>query len=177
MSNGHGGRRAGAGRPRKSLADKKLEGLYGKRRPTVLNFPESAEEYKLEYPEWLDGMDSNWEGVPTIRQFWNSEIEFLERTGCLHLINPTLIANYVIALLRYYENERSVAISNSVYHSKKNDIRMDVSPAVDASVIYKAQADPAWEKIWAIVQQNSETYYGDDPSHDIMSRLLSNKPR
>jgi len=177
MANGHGGRRSGAGRPRKSLADKKLEGLYGKRRPTVLNFPESAEEYKLEYPVWLDGMDSNWEGVPNIRQFWNSEIEYLEKTGCLHLINPSLIANYVIALLRLAETERAIAISNTVYQSKMRDIRVDAHPLVEVAKSYRADVSTEWDKIWKIIQQNSETYYGDDPSHDIMSRLLSNKPR
>ena len=177
MANGHGGKRSGAGRPRKSLVDKKLEGLYGKRRPTVLNFPESAKDYKLEYPEWLDSHDSNWEGVPTIRQFWEAEVDYLERTGCLHLINPTLIAYYVISLLRYHENEHSIAVSNTIYNSKRGEPRVDVNPLVGVSKGYLADALTVWDRIWRIVEQNSETYYGDDPSHDIMSRLLSNKPR
>jgi hypothetical protein len=177
LANGHGGKRSGAGRPRKSLADKKLEGMYGKRRPTVLNFPEQAEEYKLEYPKWLDNLDSKLEGLPTIEEFWDATVDWLEKTGCLHLINPMLIADYVVAKIRHYENEITIAVSNTIYRSKVNDIRVDINPAVEASVTYKSQADAAWDRIWAIVTQNSEAYYGDDPSHDLMSRLLSNKPR
>ena len=177
MSNGHGGKRSGAGRPRKSLADKKLEGMYGKRRPTVLNFPESAEDYKLEYPKWLDSLDSLYEGLPTIEQFWDATVDWLRTTGCLHLILPMHITDYVIAKLRQYENEIKIANSNTVYNSKRYDNRLDENPTVSVSHSYRAEADAAWEKIWRIVERNSETYYGDDPSHDIMSRLLSNKPR
>jgi len=177
MANGHGGKRSGAGRPRKSLADKKLEGMYGKRRPTVLNFPEAAEDFKLEYPKWLDSLDSEYEELPSLEKIWNANVEFLQKTGCLHMINPDFIAEYCIARLRYFESEHEIAVSNTIYRSKVQDIRVDINPRVEVSKSYRADAEAAWDKIWRIVVQNSETYYGDDPSHDIMSRLLSNKPR
>ena len=42
MSNGHGGSRLGAGQKKKPLADKMLDGNPGKRKLTVVEFPNTA---------------------------------------------------------------------------------------------------------------------------------------
>jgi len=176
MANGHGGKRNGAGRPKKSLADKQMEGMYGKRRPKVLSFPEQGEEYRLEYPKWLNNLDSEFEGIPTIEEFWTTTVEWLEKTGCLHLINPDMIIDYAVAKVRQYETEGVIAASNTIYPSKKGDYSIGVNPAVEVSMMYQSQADSVWDKIWSIVTQNSEKYYGDDPKQILMKNLLSGRP-
>ena len=177
MANGHGGARPGAGRPRKSLADKQLEGTYGKRRPKVLNFPD-GEIPELEYPERMRYYGARMAGEPDVDTVWKETVEWLKKTGCLHLINPAFIEEYAIIKARFYELERIISRTTPIYDEKIDDNkkRLAVNPALDASLKYMKQADLIWAKIWAIVAQNCETYFGDDPNKDIMAQLLNSKP-
>ena len=182
VPNGHGGKRPGAGRPRKSLADKQLEGMYGKRRPKVLNFPETEEEYNWDFPPRLEYYASRVSGLPNIRNIWEETVDFLRKTDCLHLIKPSYVEQYTIAMNRFYEMERVLTNTHPIYQPKtdsngKGMDKLELNPAVEASIKYQKQAEVLWDRIWAIVAQNCETYFGDDPNQDIMARLLSNKPR
>lgn len=175
MANGHGGARPGAGRPRKSLADKQLEGFPGKRRPKVLNIPDDAPE--LEFPERLSYYTSRMSGKPDVQEIWQETADWLKKTGCLHLINPAFIEEYAILKSRFYEMERIISHTNPIYDSGKADNKkIDMNPAVEGSLRYLKMADAVWGKIWAIVAQNSEMLLGDDPHADAMSFLLNNKP-
>jgi hypothetical protein len=55
MANGHGGARIGAGQKKKALADNLLEGNPGKRKITILEFPDTA--------------DLSGEAMPPIREY------------------------------------------------------------------------------------------------------------
>lgn len=173
MANGHGGRRPGAGRPKKPLADKILEGTTKKHRPKVLNMP--AEEADLEYPERLAYYQSNIPGLPNVQNIWEETVEWLKGTGCLHLINPAFLEEYAIMKSRFYEMERAVSKLTPIYAPKGKNT-LEVNPAVDASIKYLKQADAVWAKIWVVVAQNCETYFGSDPNSNVMAVLLRNKP-
>jgi hypothetical protein len=47
---------------------------------------------------------------------------------------------------------------------------------INESMKYLKAANEVWDRIWAVVAQNSAIYYGDDPNRDIMSQLLNSKP-
>jgi len=177
MGNGHGGKRPGAGRPRKSLADKIYEGTTRKHKPRMLNMPEMPLP-DLEYPERLSYYDARMAGLPDVQTVWEETAEWLKNTGCLHLINPAFIEEYAIIKARFYELERIISKTAPIYDEKYEDDkkRLAVNPALDASLKYMKQADLIWDKIWAIVTANSEIYYGDDPNADIMAFLIKNKP-
>ena len=51
------------------------------------------------------------------------------------------------------------------------------NPMMAESVKYLRAANEVWDRIWAVVSQNSSTYYGDDPNRDAMARLLNSKPK
>ena len=90
--------------------------------------------------------------------------------SCLHLINPALIEEYAIVKTRWLECEWTVA---------QMPVMSDLSPnpMVDSSIKYLKAANEVWDRIWAIVAQNSSTHYGDDPNRDAMARLLNSKPK
>ena len=91
MANGHGGARPGSGQPRKPLAQKILEGHPDKRSPKILDIRPNDNTTVPEYPERLAYYPSRFQGEPTSQDIWNETVEFLETTGCLHMIKPLLI--------------------------------------------------------------------------------------
>jgi hypothetical protein len=175
MANGHGGKRAGAGRPRKSLAEKIYEGTTKKHKPTVLNFPQGEDLPLPEPPSFLGILPCPVinNGIPSMRDIFNQTTKWLERTGCVHLINPDLITKYALMTVRWLEME-SIATKCLIYKDKNGDHFPNTMS--DMAIKYSKAADAAWAQIWEIVQQNSETYYGDSPRHDYTSFLINNKP-
>ncbi|MDR0530765.1 MAG: P27 family phage terminase small subunit [Oscillospiraceae bacterium] len=173
MANGHGGKRPGAGRPKKPLAEKILEDTTRKHRAKVLDIPDDAPE--LKYPERLEYYSTRMAGDPDVQEVWEETAAWLKRTGCLHLINPAFIEEYAILKARFYELQRLLTRSTPVYDSTTENGRkkLELNPAIDASLKYLKQADAVWGKIWAIVAQNSEVYFGSDPNADVMNALLN----
>lgn len=174
MANGHGGKRPGAGRKKKPLADKILEDTTKKHRPTVLNMP-NMELPDLECPERLWYYQSRLAGEPEVETVWKETAAWLKKTGCLHLINPAFLEEYAIIKARFYELERLISRTSPVYDEKidENKKRLALNPALDASLKYMKQADLIWEKIWAVVAQNCEKNFGGhNPHNDLMEKLL-----
>jgi hypothetical protein len=172
MANGHGGARPGAGRKKKPLAEKILEGDIKKHKAKVLNFGE-IETPELEVPEYL-GDYSKTLIHPNVIDFYKETATWLERTGCLHLVNPAFITEYAILKIRWLECERVAAVSVMV---KDRNGEYTANPMSDLGIKYLKQADLCWSKIWSIVAQNSEVYFGNDPNDDIMEALLRGKQR
>jgi hypothetical protein len=168
MANGHGGARPGAGRKKKPLSDKLLEGNPGKRAPQVLGFVEGLPE-ELAPPDYLDGFVA-MDVEPAIDQIYRDTVNWLQRTGCLHLINPQHITDYVMLKSRWLECEALVQaqLLTFVQHCKWVD-----RPFVDISLKYLKQADVTWGKIWSVVAQNcAYNFGGENPNADVMSTLL-----
>ncbi len=171
MANGHGGARPGSGRPRKPLAEKLLEGNPGKRKPKVLDIAAGDATSVPEYPQRLAYYQARVSGEPTSQDVWNETVAFLEKTGCLHLINSAFIEEYALLKARFYEVERAISKTMLVYDDKKHG-GLETNPGIDASLKYLRAADLVWAKIWDIVRQNSEKSYGATPNDDLMRGLL-----
>ena len=174
MANGHSGKRPGSGRPRKPLAEKILEGHPGKRKPKVLDI--AGDDHPVpEYPLRLAYYQGKVSAEPTSQDVWQETVAFLEKTGCLHLINPAFIEEYALLKARFFEVERSISRTMLVYDKSKDDKKfagLEVNPGIDASLKYLRAADLVWAKIWDIVRQNSEKSYGTTPNDDMMAQLL-----
>jgi hypothetical protein len=175
MANGHGGARPGAGRPRKSLAQKILDGTEKKHKSKVLNIPKPGEPVLPEPPDFLRTIVSYGVGneIPGMKDIFEQTSKWLETTNCLHLINPQLITEYAILTTRWLECEYIVAKGLVLKHPKSELIP---NAMADQGLRYWKAADTAWGKIWNIVAQNSTAYFGDDPNQDIMAFLIRNKP-
>ena len=176
VANGHGGKRTGAGRPRKSLADKIYEGSAKKHKPKVLNIPNLEDFPAPEVPDYLRHFNSTGisNSVPNMEAVYKETTDWLKNTGCLHLINPALITEYALLKCRWFEYE-DIVCRAIVLQDEKTRL-LHPSPMADMALKYRKAADAAWDKIWAIVTQNSEVYFGDDPNADIMAFLIKNKP-
>ena len=111
MANGHGGARKGAGRPRKSLADKIYEGSTNKHRPKVLDIPSLEDIPMPETPDFLRQLNAVGIGnkVPKMEEIYDKTAAWLKNTGCLHLVNPDLIAEYALMKTRSFESEDIVS--------------------------------------------------------------------
>jgi len=173
MANGHGGARIGAGRKKKPLADKLLEGNPGKRRPKVLEFKGPERAVSTEPPEYLSEYTRNAVS-PSIEEIYRETAEWLESTGCLRLVNSGLIAQYAMLKTRWLECER-VAATTIMFKETRDDGTFILIPnqICDLGMRYLKAADAIWDKIWNVVAQNCEhSLGGDNPNGDIMAELL-----
>jgi len=176
IANGHGGKREGAGRPRKNLADKILDGTTDKHRPKVLSF--EGADVPREAPEWTAYYGTKTAGEPDVGEIYRTTVQWLEKTGCLHLINPDYITDYAIIKASWYEAQRMITRYGLHYIKGQDDKKaLQYNPMIDAAVKYHKMTEIAWAKIWNIVAQNSEVYFGDDPNMDSTSYLLNHKPK
>lgn len=167
MANGHGGKRAGAGRKPKPLAEKILDGNPGKRRPVVMNLPEDNIA-PMQCPECMKEF-AFFDIEPSIESIYEQTVKWLEGTGCLHLINPAFITEYALLRTRWLECEWIVGMQPVIGNIEAN-------PMMEMGIKYLKAANEAWGKIWEIVSQNSQMYFGDDPNRDVMAFLIKNKP-
>ena len=173
MANGHGGKRPGAGRPRKPLSDKILEDDLKKHKAKVLNFGDAKAPVTLEPPEYARYYDvDSSPGAPDMVGVFNETVEWLKTTNCLHLINPGFIMEYALLKARWLECERIVSRTNVVVIGPKKDALIP-NGAAELGLKYLRQADLCWEKIWSIVAQNCEETFGDENPHaNFMEKLL-----
>ena len=171
MANGHGGKRAGAGRPKKPLHEKILEGSTKKHKPKVIKFAEETVP-DVEMPDWIAyyGTRSH-QGEPSSQQVFEYTVKWLKTTGCLHLINPDLIMEYAIVKACWYEIQRLISQNGMAYTTDKKLVEMN--PMIDGAMKYFKMTDMAWDKIWRIVAQNcEENLGGSNPHDDFMEKLL-----
>ena len=76
MANGHGGKRPGAGRPRKPLSDKILEDDIKKHKAKVLNFGEE-EAQRINPPDYAFHYTAgSKEGGPDVTHLYQDTIDF-----------------------------------------------------------------------------------------------------
>ena len=171
MANGHGGKRSGAGRPKKPLAEKILEGSAAKHKPKVIKF--SGEDVPLiEPPEWIAYYGSKTAGKPDSQDIFKSTAEWLSKTGCSNLVLPDLIMDYAIVKASWYEAQRLITKLGLFY--TPNSKELEGNPIIDVAVKYFKLSEAAWDKIWRIVAQNSSVNFGgNNPHSDIMASLLN----
>ena len=164
-----GGARPGAGRKKKPLADKILEGNPGKRPLKVVEFYGVPEEGSLTPPEFLKiASKETAENYPTADRIYGQVADWLQGTGVAHLISPTLIEDFAMNRRAFFEAEYMNKRLGRIANGKR-------SPYVDMAVQYYTMMRQAWDKIWGIVSQSSEKNYNSLRSggEDVMERILT----
>ena len=160
-----GGARQGAGRPAKPLIDKVLEGNPGKRTLEVLKFEiEETDAIVPQAPDWLDDVG---------KEIFDMTVRWLEKTGCLNLINPQHIEEYSQCKSRWRECEdKNSKLGLLAKHPTTGQPIQ--SPFVSMGIMYLKQADTAWNKIYEVIKQNcTQEFRNDIPHEDIMEKLLT----
>jgi len=167
-----GGARPGAGRKKKPLAEKILDGNPGKRPLTSVQFDEAIEDGGLAPPDFLRiASKETAENYPTADLIFEQVAIWLQGTGVAHLVSQTLIEDFAINRRAFFECEYMNKRLGRIAGGKR-------SPYVDMAVQYAGLMRTAWDRIWNIVAQNSEKLLGSNRSggEDIMERLLSAVP-
>ena len=161
-----GGRRPGAGRPKKSLAQNLLDGNPSKRPLKVLKF-----NNRKELLESLAPADY----LPELaRDVYLATVAWLENTGCLEQIFPGHIEEYALAKARWLEAEGSVTKYGHVAKNTNNGQAV-LSPFVSSSLEYSKQADRAWQRIFTVLKANCTEEFKPIQQDDAMAKLLNLK--
>ena len=175
MANGHGGARIGAGKPKKALVDKILDGNPGKRPLTVLEFPElpGIEGALMPKPrEFLAALQKS--GLPTIAvDVYEKTWAWLDERGCSQLVPPQLIELYAQSCGRWAQCEEFITEYGFLAKHPTTG-NAQASPYVAMSQSYMKQANNIWFQIYQTVRENCATEFsGASPHDNAMERILN----
>ena len=158
-----GGARPGAGRKKKALADKIME---GKALPPVtplegVDMPD-IKEYLTE---------SQHTGELHADEVYRETWEWLARNGCAQYISPTQLEEYAMITARWIQLEQ---ISNEMGFLSKHPTTgaAIASPFVTMAQNYLKQANLLFQQIFSIVASNCTEPVTGNPQDDIMEKLL-----
>ena len=169
-----GGARPGAGRKKKPLHDKIVEGNPGKRALTVLDFSGIPDVEGVEMPkprEMLsalqrDGKPLQAEEIYKLTWLWLAERK------CEKLVSPQLLERYAMCAARWIQCEEALT-TYGLLGKHPTTGQPIISPFVSMSSTYMNQTNRLWNEIFQIVKENcSGEYAGDTPQEDVMERLL-----
>jgi len=163
------------GRPPKPLAEKVLDGNPGKRKLTVMEFPNAAEFQGVEIPQ-PSAMLSAVQKDGTILQageIYKTTWNWLDKRGCALLVSPQMLERYSMMAARWIHCEE--IITKTGYLAKHPTTSMAIqSPYVAMSQNYMTQTNRLWYEIFQILKENCATdYTGANPQDDVMERLLT----
>jgi len=166
-----GGARLGAGRKKKPLHDKLIEGNPGRRPLVTVQFNGAPAEVEMTPPAFMSlASKETAEAYPSAAEIYGDLGVWLETTGCLHLINPTLMEDFALNRRAFFECEYMNKRLGRIAGGRR-------SPYVDMAIMYNGLMRNAWDRIWAIVSQNSEKPYinGANSGEDVMELLLTRR--
>lgn len=179
MASGRGGRRPGAGRPRKALSEKILEGNRGHEKLTKIKLPNmQAGDIKGEDmpppSEYLLRMTKNTtENIaPNV---YADTWRWLKEKGCDQLIKKEMIEQYALYIARWVQCEEGISTFGLLAKHPTTNAPI-ASPYVQMGLNFLKQANVIWGQIFQVVKENcTEPLGAGTPNDDVMEKLLSGK--
>jgi len=180
-----GGKRANAGRKPHSLQSKLAAGNPNRQKLTKVEFTGTGTVDVRKPPKYLLVMEKREErvGVPSPAELYTETIEYLEPSGCLHLIPTALIANYAMALHHLHNANYELALTGSVvtYEKGRNvsgeiEQTSEMTDFAEAVIKFQKNVHACWTPIWDIVSRNS-TQVIDNPEMEYIALLVSGRKR
>jgi hypothetical protein len=169
-----GGARSNSGRKPTPLAEKLAKGNPGKRPLKKVEFAKTTYD-PTKPPRYLEMLaKKHGDFLVSPLEIYEEAMEYLEPSGCLHLIPKTLIREYVMA--NFYAVQAHYELSTS------SNVGIDNKGAVVITGFAKFMQDQQkqvlfiWDKIWDIVSRNSERVL-DNPEHELLSLILGGRVR
>ena len=171
-----GGKRPGAGRPRKSLAKRIEEGIdaVSHRKPQVLSFPDDpkiqkSNNQKSNLPTFLE-MESKEGGdiLPSAAAIYQQTLDWVIAAGCEKFVPGQLIEDFAFTRRSYLEAEFMNKKLGRVMQGGKQ------SPYVKSALEYLKHTTALYREIWQIVAQNSTTDYAGNGTNAFLN-LLANR--
>jgi len=170
-----GGARPGAGKKRKPLADKVMDGNPGGRPVMVVAPPETTALKGVDMPpprEYLSARQQNGRDL-IAADVYTSTWKWLDERKCAHLITAQILEQYAMSISRWIQCEE--AITKFGFLSKHPTTGNAIpSPFVAMSQSFSKQANNLWFQIFQIVRENCAVdFKGANPHDDMMERLLT----
>ena len=157
-----GGRRPGAGRPKKSATQKILEGNPGKRPIEVVNIKAEGIELPSEPPAYLSAK---------AKEIYRTVYSWLKAIGCTDGILPYNLEEYAFCKARWLECE-DMNTKHGLLVKDQNGKPMP-SPFVAMAQQYLKQTNEVWSKIYLVVRESKLSRWDDsNPNDDIMEKLF-----
>ena len=169
-----GGARPGAGRKKKPLADKLLEGNPGKRPITVLKFDDIPDVNGVDMPQPHEMLSAKQrDGRPLqAEEIYETTWKWLADRKCEKLVSQQLLERYAMCAARWIQCEEALTTYGLLGKHPTTGQPM-ASPFVTIGQGYMNQTNRLWGEIFQIVKENCATEYGGDtPQEDVMERLL-----
>lgn len=179
---GRGGARPGAGRKKKSLADKVAAGNPGGRPLVVLDIPDMPEGADLEgadMPEPHEFLTSQQRDGYELQaeEIYQETWKWLKRIGMHTKISKQMLERYAMCSARWIQCEELTS-KMGMLSKHPTSGKPITSPFINIGINYMNQANRLWAEIFQIVKENCITgYEGDTPSDDLMERLLRARER
>ena len=166
-----GGKRPGAGRKPKPLAEKLME---GKRLKAMLTPAELKGADVPEVSEFMKDMQKDGTKLHA-EEVYNSTYKWLKAWGCDAHVSKDLVEQYAMSVSRWIHCEETV--SRTGYIAKHPTTGAPIaSPYVAMSQSYMKQANQIWNQIFQVVRENATTEFsGPSPQDDVMEILLRSR--
>lgn len=165
-----GGYRVGAGRPKKSLANKILDGEAEKVDTTKIN----ADGFAVPEPrDFLNAEQRNLAGIQNeSRAIYDDTMRWLAERGCADSVPRGLVEKYAVATARWEQCDRAMSLAGITGKHPTTGAAI-ASPFVSMSLHWLKQANQQWY----LIAQKVEEICGDDISgakrSDPMEQILN----
>lgn len=164
-----GGVRVGAGKKRKALADKILDGqIDGEILPAVAEFEDIEDMPKPR--EYLTDEQKGGENLLS-PEIYKDTWKWLKKYGCQDIIPKNLLEQYSQISGRYIYCEKLLSKYGLLSKHPTTDAPI-ASPFVTMSINYLKQAQTLWYQIFQLVKENSVLGVTDKGINDTMESLL-----
>ena len=161
-----GGARPGAGRKKKPLADKLLEGKADKAKIIHLDLTacDMPPPRDLLAAKQKDGSD--FEAAAIYKETW----EWLKERGCVQLISPDLLNRYAVVFARWLQCQKAINDYGFLTKHPTTGEPM-LSPFIKASETFMNETNRLWSDIFQIVKENCTEQLTEQDN--LMEKLLS----
>ena len=167
-----GGARIGAGKKKKPLADKVLDGSADKAKVVDFGAVELSGADMPPPRDYLSAKQASGNELAAA-DIYRATWKWLDERGCSALVPAQVIEQYAMAIARWIQCEESISKFGFLakHPTTGNAIQ---SPYIAASMSFSRQANHLWLQIYQVVKENCSTGYGGATPHDdMMERLLT----
>ena len=162
-----GGARVGAGKKRKSLEEKILEGKID----SDERISEKSSGNKTKPPKKYLTAEQKGGGKFYARQIYKETCDWVKAHGCDDFVPKQLIENYAQATARHVQAEEFLSTYGLIAKHPTTSEPI-ISPFVKMSLDYMKQSQQSWYQIYAAVRDNATKGIAGNSADDAMENLL-----
>lgn len=156
-----GGARIGAGRKKKSLENRIIEGVEFLPEKNQIN---SKEQPKIKSPKsYLT--EVQFDGTKTFaRQIYRDTYNWLHKKHCAEFVHQVQVETFAQTTARHIQAEMELSAGGLLIGER-------VNPLVKISLDYLKMAQSLWYQIWQVAKENSVGV--GDSANDTMEQILN----